>query len=785
VRLDDRFDRRVGNEALSVESFLDRGEHMTVRPHGVVLPALGFALIVGLVALHPDPYADLTSPVLAAEGDEGPFGPAEPEEWLLAQRTAFDDSIPAKAYQRAAEQASELAEGTAEEDPVLAQTPWELEGPTNIGGRVVDIAVDPVLADTVYMAAATGGVWKSTDAGSTFAPAWPHDLTQSMGALAIASDGTLFAGTGEPNNGGGSIVYGGSGVYRSTDRGETWQLVGLETSGSIGRIAIDPTNPDRIFVAAKGYVTKTGGQRGLWRSNDGGDTWQLVLSGENVTTGAADVAIDPARPNRVFVAMWDTIREPDLRTYGGVGSGLFRSTDGGSTWTRLGGGLPAASASVGRIGVAIAPSETNRVYATVITSLGAFEGFYTSLDGGDTWVKVPADTTLSGSQSSFGWWFGRVWVDPTNPLHVFVAGVPMIESFLGGVGWLSIAGLHADQHAMAWDARVAGRVYLGNDGGFYRGAPGATGVRTAFTKATYQPITQFYSVDVGEQDPSRLVGGTQDNGCLRSFAGADWNSFGCGDGLQTLINPENQDVYYGCSQYGSCTRIGGGGFGATTSQRRNWYTPLEFDPTDPSVMYYGGNILNRSANGGGAWTAISPDLTGGPGRDTQYPYGTLTSVQAAASDPDVLYVGTDDGRIWTTKDLGQSWTRAEDPDFPQAWVTRVAIDPNDEDVAYATFSGYRAGSQAAHVFRTGDGGTTWDDISGDLPNAPVSDIKVIGDQIVVATDVGVFLTRDLGASWLSVGAGMPLAPIIDLRYHAPTETLYAANFGRGIYRIPL
>ncbi|HEX9823353.1 MAG TPA: glycosyl hydrolase [Actinomycetota bacterium] len=732
----------------------------------------------------PLPSSDRASSVISSEGAEEL---TEPDDWMFAQRTFPTDELPARAFERAVAQAEVLEQQTAEQDPALAAAEWGLVGPTNIGGRVVDLAVDPTTPGTVFAAVATGGVWKTTDGGTTFSLAWPTDLSPSMGAIAIASNGTLYAGTGEPNNGGGSIVYGGTGVYRSTDKGATWEYVGLGDSGTIGRIAIDPTNPSRIFVAAAGDLFRPGGERGLYRSLDGGDTWQLVLAGANPTTGAIDVAIDPTNPQRVYTAMWDRVRFPDLRVYGGLGSGAFRSTDGGGTWTLMQGGalgLPAQSMNLGRIGLAVAPSDPNRLYAVVILTNGSFEGFYLSPDAGVTWVKLPTGTSVASSQSTFGWWFGRLWVDPVNAAHVFMAGVPMSESLNAGLTWASVTGLHADQHAMGWDPSTTGRVYLGNDGGFYRSDTNGA----SWTEATYQPFTQFYSVDVSEQDPARVVGGSQDNGCLRSWGGTDWNGYGCGDGLATLISPANQDQYYGCSQYGSCGRYGGGSFGSTTSTRRGWFTPLVFDPSDPNVMYYGGNRINRSTNGGGAWTAISADLTGGPGRDTQYPYGTMTTIAASKSDPSTIYLGTDDSRLWVTHDLGGSWTRIDgDPVLPERWVTRVAVDPADASTAYATFSGFREGAKDAHVFRTADGGETWEAIGAGLPDAPVNDVVIVGDALYVATDVGVYRgTEGLeGTEWLKVGANLPLIPITDIRYQAGTDSLFAATFGRGIMRVAL
>ena len=290
--------------------------------------------------------------------------------------------------------------------------PWQALGPSNIGGRVTDMVVDPVRANTVYAGAATGGVWRSTDGGVTFASTWPTTITPSIGALAITSSGTLYAGTGEANPGGGSVTFPGNGVFRSNDGGATWIPSGLAGSDRIGRLAIDPTNSNRIFAAATGSLFVPGGVRGLYRTTDGGATWQLVLAGANATTGAVDVAIDPSNPSRVFVAMWDHRRTPEGRTYGGVGSGIYRSTDGGATWTRLGGGLPASSTNLGRMGLVIAPSSPTRLYAIAANTTGNFLGFWTSTNSGNNWTAITNTSLLSSSQSTFGWWFGRLWVDP-------------------------------------------------------------------------------------------------------------------------------------------------------------------------------------------------------------------------------------------------------------------------------------------------------------------------------------------------------------------------------------
>jgi hypothetical protein len=713
-------------------------------------------------------------------------GPGGGDHWFVTQRlfpyrpgVAIGDAFAAAQARAIDLRADRLAIAAA----------WQNLGPANVGGRVTDLAVDPVRANTVYAGAATGGVWRSTDAGATFASVWPGTLTPSIGALAISSAGVLYAGTGEGNPGGGSVTFPGNGVYRSADGGATWSHLGLAGSERIGRLAIDPTNANRIFAAATGSLFVPGGVRGLYRSTDGGTTWQLVLAGANATTGAVDVAIDPGTPSRVYVAMWDHRRAPEGRVYGGVGSGIYRSTDGGATWTRLAGGLPAASSNLGRMGLAVARSNPNRLYAIAADTTGNFSGFWTSTNAGGSWTRITNTTYLANSQSTFGWWFGRVYVDPAASQHVFVAGVPQLESLDAGASWRrNSSSFHVDQHALAFDPRVSGRVFLGNDGGVYRST--ANGSLTAgWTKATSLPINQFYTVAVSRQDLNRVSGGTQDNGSLRNWSGTPWNSIGGGDGTTNLIDPTNQNRVYSCSQYGSCTRSSDGGstrtaFGATTSDRRNWITPVVFDPNNPAIMYYGGNRLNRSTNAAANWTVISPDLTRGSGGTGGTPFGTITTIAVARADSRVIYVGTDDGRVWITRNTGSTWIEIT-AGLPTRWITRVAVDPASANVAFVSVSGYRNGDPGAHVFATTNGGTSWTDISAGLPDAPVNDVVLDPRNAAVlyaATDVGVWART--GGTWAPVGTGLPLVPVADLEAtdNGTATVLTAATFGLGMFR---
>ena len=740
----------------------------------------------------------------ADQGEEGEDdgGPAAPAEYLTAKYTSGQD-VTLQQVRQAQAQAQAL--------PSTDQQ-WGLLGPTNIGGRVTGLVVDPRRTDTLYVAASGGGIWKSTDAGDTFSPAWPSKLTQTIGAIAMASDGTLWVGTGEANPSGGGLTFFGTGVYRSSDGGATWTNAGLRDSGAVGSIVVDPSDPGRVFVAASGNLSGTATQRGVYRLN--GTTWQHVLPTPNDTTGAVDLAIDPANPDRVYATLWDHHRNSGARVYGGVGSGLFRSDDGGATWHRLqhvigtastdesGTGLR-PSKTLGRIGVAVAPNDPDRVYVISGTQYGADKGFYVSDDAGTTLRP----SGHAGGSSGYSWWFGKVWVDPSDENHVFVADVGLRESDDGGASWHYSNGVHADQHALQWDPTQPGRIYLGNDGGVYHSTQnGATG---SWIHATYEPFNQSYHLAVATDDPKRLATGLQDNGSVRTWTAtheptdlSQWNAYGGGDGHEVLIDYRDHDIYYECYQVGNCTRHEDVGnhttshsFGELHSERTTTDAPLILDPTNPNVVYTAGNVLDRSTDRGNTFTQISPDgnyLTGPvpPNENDQGPfygneYATITWIAPAKTRSNTIWVGTDTGRLWRTDDLGGHWKRINDTALPTRWVNAIIVDPNDADHVYVAYSGYREGYLAANVFETTDNGASWTNISGALPNAPVEMLTYdpFRHMLYAATDLGVFVLNR-GQGWARVGSNLPNTPILDVKISADRTTLFVATFGRSVWAVP-
>ena len=689
-------------------------------------------------------------------------GPVEPGDWFFRQRVFPTGALDGDALRRAA---AEARAARRADSPSRRAVTWTLAGPTNVQGRVSALAARSF--DDFFVGSASGGVFHTTDGGATFASISDDTFSPATGALALdpSDPATLYLGTGEANGGGGSITYGGSGVWRTRDDGATWESLGLERTESIGRIAVHPADSDVLWVAALGPLYAETPDRGVYRSADGGASWTKTLF-VSERTGAVDLDVNPRSPDTLYVATWERQRRPDLRQYGGDGSGLWRSADGGVSWTELTAGLP-GGADVGRIGVRMAPSRPNVVYATYTDATGFLTGQYRSLDGGDSWTRTTSGAPHSAP--SFGWWFGQVRVDPTDWQTVYSPWLDLYKSTNAGASYaFRSSGMHVDHHALWIDPTDSNRLLSGNDGGVYRSADGgASWTQPAGGLAT----TQFYTAEIDADNPERLYGGTQDNGTNRTFGAVDgWQFVTGGDGFAVRVVGS---TVYSSSQYGFLYRNGAGI--APGGARFNWSAPLEIDPFDPETIYYGSTVVHRSANRGGSWQTISPDLTGGPGQNV--PFGTLTTLSASPAAPGVLWAGTDDGRVWRTD--GAVWTNVS-AGLPQRWVTRVTAHPADAASALVTLSGFRQNDAAAQVWSTADGGASWTPLSAGLPDAPCNDVlydPALPSRLYLATDVGVYTSPDGGASWAPLGTGLPLVPVTDLDLEG--SRLVAATFGRS------
>ena len=706
----------------------------------------------------------------------------KPNDWFFMQRAYPLGDIPIDRYLASVQQAQQMRAKTSTKDAVV----WSEAGPTNIPGRITDLAIHPDYPNTIYAGAACGGVFKSTDNGATWTPIFDDHGTPSIGALAIHPDdpSILYCGTGEANASGDS--YPGTGIYKSTDGGSSWTLMGLENSYHIGRIVIDLLDPNVIFVAAGGKLFGTNPERGIYESTDGGNTWHQKLYISD-STAATDVALDPTNPEIVYAAMWERIRGSTYRQVGGWTSGIHKSTDGGDTWYQLTNGLPASGPDVGRIGISVCASSPNVIYAIYCNHPGEFMGVYKSTNYGESWTQTN-DYALEGFLGGFGWYFGQVRVDPTDPDKIFAMGVYLYRTTNGGSSWSEVGySVHVDHHAMFISPTNPDQVYLGCDGGVNLSSSGGS----SWSLCTSQPSTQFYAITIDYLNPQRLYGGTQDNGTLRTLTGAlnDWNHIHGGDGFYCNVDYTNSNVIYAEYQWGwlrKSTNLGGSWYyvmdGIDLDDRTNWCTPVIMDPVDHNTLYYGSHRLYKTTNGGAWWDPISGDLTNGPG-PANLTYGTITTIAVAPSNTQVIYVGTDDVNVWVTTNGGGNWTSIN-AGLPDRWVTRVAVDPYDESIAYVTHSGHDISGTLPHIYRTTNYGSSWQSISSNLPEGPINDVIVDPmnpSVLYVGSDVGVYVTEDLGGNWAPLGTGLPVTTVHNLAFHEPTRKLVAGTHGRSMF----
>ena len=718
---------------------------------------------------------------------------SRPSDWAWQQRTWPFGTADREAFREAASQAREMRREAAKTRRLM---PVSFAGPSNIGGRVVDLEFDPHNPANIYAASATGGVFKSADGGLNWLPVFDDQANLTIGDIAMdpVNPGVLYVGTGEAN--GGHNNFPGGGVYKSTDGGQSWTFLGLDNTVSIGRILVDPLNPDRVFLAAVGSYFAPNPERGIYRSTNGGQTWESSLFVSD-STGAIDLIMDPQNPNRLIAAFWERVRTANGRShlYGPTG-GVFRSTDGGDSWENLnsGRGLPnPAGERVGRIGLALCQSFPDEVYA-IYNDGSTYTGLYRSSNFGDSWTNADPYNYISNGVSTFSWYFGQVRVHPTNPERVWALDVSYMRSTDGGRNWPIIYGyggpseLHVDHHALAFHPTNPDIMVEGNDGGINISSDGGV----TFTKVAELPNNQFYEIGLDANNPERIYGGTQDNGTLRTLSGNtnDWQRIYGGDGFYVLVDHTDPNVIYAESQNGGLGRTLNGGATwspATTGINgpRNWSTPVAMDPINPSILYYGTNAVYRTVDRALNWSSYSPDLTDGPG---QARLGTITTIAVSEANNLIIWAGTDDANVWVSSNRGATWTRVDRAPLPERWVTRVVPDPINQDVAYLTYSGLRWVDPQPHVFRTADRGQTWTDISSNLPDAPVNAMAVDptdNNYLYLGTDLGAYLSANLGQSWEYLSPDLPMVTVGDMKIHPTAYYLAIGTHARSIYKLDL
>ena len=702
-------------------------------------------------------------------------------------------------------------------------------GPTIMGGRVADLAVVDDDPRTFYVAVATGGVWKTENAGITFTHVFRDEATASVGDVTVApsNPNVVWVGTGEPNNRQSSPW--GNGVYRSTDAGRTWTHLGLENTHHIARIQVHPRDPDVAYVAAVGRLWGPNPERGVYRTTDGGETWERVLFIDD-DTGATELVMDPGDPRTLFAATYQRRRRAWGFNGGGPGSGIHRTTDGGDTWTELTEGLP--EGDKGRIGLDIYRRDGNLIYALVeadarVPGQGfgggggsdAKNGVYRSTDRGETWEHL--STTNNRPM-----YYSQIRIDPNDPERIYLGGSSLFRSSDGGRNFTpdAAAGVHLDHHALWIDPADSDHLILAGDGG----------VSVSWDRSDnwYQlrnlPIGQFYEIGVDMRDPYHVCGGLQDNGswCAPSDTWSnqgirtrDWYNVGSGDGFFTVMHPTNPDLMLAESQGGNLMRVDlGTGERARIrplprptaeederSLRWNWDTPMLLSAHDDQVVYAGSNILFRSTDLGQSWEEISGDLTHAIDRDTlmlmgvaggepqmsrndgQSSYGNLTAIAESPLDFAVLYTGSDDGRLHVTRDAGASWTdiTGNVPGLPAyTYVTRLVASRGAQGEVFAAFDGHRSDDFAPYVYASSDFGETWTRITDGLPATSMNALAQhprAHNLLFAGSEVGVHFSIDRGATWHDLMNGLPTVPVDDIVVHPRDNDLVVGTHGLGIW----
>jgi photosystem II stability/assembly factor-like uncharacterized protein len=693
---------------------------------------------------------------------------------------------------------------------------WRHIGPAMFAGRVADVAGVPGNPDMLYVGAASSGLYKSTNGGITFAPVFETGNTLSIGAIAVQPDNpdVVYVGTGEGavRN---SISFG-DGIYKTTDGGKSWKHLGLEESERFSRIVIHPANPQVVLAAAMGRAFGPSQERGVFRSTNGGATWQRTLF-VNGTTGASDVAIDPQDPSIVYAGMYDYMREPWFFRSGGPGSGLYRSSDGASTWTKLTdaalkNGLPGAKL-IGRIGVSIHRKDPRIVYALIEAQEDGV--LWRSDDRGTTWKVVSTERRINNRP----FYYTQVRADPVDPNRVYTLSGSFNVSTDGGRAFGGSGGrMFGDHHALWIDPTNPKRLLCGTDGGFF--VSNDYGRNWDFVNN--MPMAQPYHVGIDMDEPYNVLGGFQDHEIWRG-PNEKWNQVGVregdwvrlrymADGMYTIPDPRDPKIIYYNGHFGDITRLdmrnqeeryiqpyppGPAGGGAHIEKYRfNWNSPAHMSPSNPDVIYYGGNVLFKTVDRGETWQIISPDLTtndpekqkssGGPiSTDNTEFHCTIISIAESPRDPNVIWAGTDDGNVQVTRDGGMTWVNVAPniigaPRF--AWVSSIAASRLDAATAYLTIDQHRLNDFAPYVFVTTDYGKTWrigDGLRGyahivlEDPRQP--------DLVYVGTELGIWASLDRGATWTDLRLGLPPLAVVDMKVHPRDNDLVIATHARGFY----
>lgn len=724
-----------------------------------------------------------TLKVKANEKDEH----VAPFEYFSFMRSYPDKTFDYKAYNQTLREStiSNLAQKNG------APLSWVNEGPTNIGGRITALAIHPTNQNIIFAGCPGGGMFKSTNGGTSWTPVFDAHPYLSIACIVFdpVNPNIMYAGTGDPDTP--FTVFVGNGIYKSTDGGNTWVNLGLNQMGIITQVLIDPNNTSIMYASAMGVPMVRDFNRGIYKSTNGGLNWTQVLSINN-ETGVSDMVMDFTNSSIIYATSWTRIRTNQESTGFSNTTRVYKTINGGTNWNIINTGLP--NTKVSRFGICMSKQNANKLYVSVCDSNYQIYNVYVTTNGGSSFTPVGGINDLNGMYGGFGWYFGKIAVKPNNDNTILISGVEHFKSTNGGSSFTLnqpqwwMYNPHADIHDIKFKSST--NYIIATDGGLYETFD--DGVN--WNKLDDIPNTQFYKVNINPFNNNEYFGGAQDNGTM--YGGAvggigNWTPEWGGDGFQPRLDPNNNQIRYAETQNGGLWMSTDAGANYTNyvngidqNDRMNWDMPYIFGSSSTSTMYTGTHrVYKNSTNPVDNWVAISPDLTDGVIFAPRF--HNISCLDNSALNNQFIYAGTTDGNAWRTLNGGSTWTNVTSG-LPDRYVTSIKASPNLTNNVYVSHSGYRYNEYIPHIHKSTNNGTTWTDISGNLPQVGINDLIIapgFENVIFAATDIGVYYTQDNGLTWSRLGNNMPYFVIWDLEYNPATQKLIAGTYARGIQTI--
>lgn len=750
------------------------------------------ALILGLLYMAQQKLKNIQSPAPTEENtapNPEDTSNLRPAEWFFTLREWPDFHTDVRTYTDAMKTAAAAQFGANLRDGFEGfSTPWTQEGPANIGARINTIEIHPTKPNVIYIGYSHGGVWKSVDGGQSWNPVFDAQSYLSIADIVIdPGTGMVYVSTGDPNIS--AYPFIGDGLWRSADEGASWQQIGLENQKIISKIILHPQSTNTLYAGVMGLPFERNTDRGLYKTTNNGASWQqsLFLSDD---AGIIDMVMSPSDPNTLYAAGWDRIRNNQESVVSGEHARIWKTTDGGANWTKLGGGLPEDNRS--RIGLAIDPANANHLFASYVNTSLEFSGLFETFDGGESWNENPCEGLDFGFQSNFAWYFGQVRINPYNPSDIWLLGVQSWRSLDGGETWYLAAGFNQDVHADHHDLAFFGpeSFLLGTDGGLYRSTDNAI----SWQKTENIPTTQFYRVASNPHQPDFYYGGAQDNGTSMGNAAnlENWIRVFGADGFQPVFHPTDPNIFYYEFQNGAIfgttdgLNFDNGTNGIDGDDRRHWDMQYLMSSHDPDFMYTGTYRVYQSFGHLPNWTPISEDLTDGVVFSSRF--HTISTLHESPLDADLIYVGTTDANVWLGRPFSQTWINIT-AGLPERYVSSVKASPSNPNRVFVSHTGYKSNDFTPHIHRSDNLGANWTSIQGDLPNLAVNDLFILPDHqdsvIFAATDGGMYGTLNGGQHWERLGTGIPMVPVFSLGFNSAKQTLIAGTYARSMFSFPI